>query len=274
MKTGFAQFRPVFGDVKANVERMAALLASEKADLMVFPEMATSGYTFATMSEARSLAEPFETSDSLARLSEAAKESNCAVVVGFPEHAGDRLYNSAALLRPDGTRELYRKIHVFGTENLFFSPGDIPFKIHEYMGVKLGIIICFDWYFPESIRTLALMGAQIICQPSNLVLQWCQRSMITRSIENRVFTITANRYGTETNGDFSFYFTGASQMTSPLGDIIVKAQDEGDFVGIADIDPTEAFNKKVAEYSDLFANRRPEFYSEITRLDNKGIIVL
>src|SRR3989339_515792 len=116
MKISFAQFRPVFGDVRANVNKMTELLSKTDTDLIVFPELATSGYTFATKDEARILAEPFGTSESLAILSEAAREKNCAIITGFPENAGDKLYNAVALLRPDGTRAIYRKIHVFGTE--------------------------------------------------------------------------------------------------------------------------------------------------------------
>ena len=124
-------------------------------------------------------------------------------------------------------------------------------------------MICFDWYFPESVRILALEGAQIICQPSNLVLQWCQRAMVIRGIENRVFTVTANRYGTEERGKYTFTFTGASQITTPAGEVLSPAPDSGDTVSVVEIDPSLALHKNVAERSNLFDGRRPEFYSTI-----------
>jgi predicted amidohydrolase len=268
MKAGFVQFSPLFGKKAENIKEIEGFVSSADADLLVLPELALSGYTFTSKKELRELAEPFETSESLKILHKLSKDMSCSLVVGFPELAGKNVYNSAALLRPDGTKELYRKIHLFGTETLFFTPGDKPFKVYDLNGVKIGIIICFDWYFPESIRTLALMGAQIICQPANLVLTWCQKAMVIRGIENRVFTITCNRYGAETRGNYSFTFTGESQMTSPKGDLLLKAPIKEDYIGITEINPADALNKKVTDYNDLFHDRRPKFYSEITKLSH------
>ncbi|MFO0767873.1 MAG: nitrilase-related carbon-nitrogen hydrolase [Nitrospiraceae bacterium] len=89
----------------------------------------------------------------------------------------------------------YRKTHLFFEETLFFDPGDSGFQVWDVGGAKVGVMICFDWFYPESARTLALMGADIIAHPSNLVLPHCPDSMVTRCLENRVFSITANRIG-------------------------------------------------------------------------------
>ena len=264
MKVGFVQFRPVFGDAAANVTAMKNLIATVEADLLVLPELATTGYTFTSQEELARIAEPFETSPSLDQLSELARQKNCGIVVGFGEKSGEHLFNSSALLRPDGSRELYRKIHLFGTENQFFQPGDIPFTVHDLNGVGIGMMICFDWFFPESARVLALKGADIICHPVNFVLPWGQRSMITRSLENHVFSITANRYGGETRGAYSFTFTGASQIVSPSGEILVAAPAEEDSALVVEIDPREARNKKINRFNDLFDSRRTDFYGRIT----------
>lgn len=269
MNIGYLQFRPAFGDTNANIDALIKLIPSSGADLLVLPELATSGYTFTSKEELASLAEPFKSSPSLARLQDIAAQRECALVVGFPELGDDgSVYNASALLRPDGTRELYRKIHLFGTERLFFTPGDRPFEVHDLSGVKIGMMICFDWYFPESARILALKGAQIICQPANLVLQWCQRAMVIRGVENRVFTVTANRYGTEERGKYAFTFTGASQITTPAGDQLSPAQDSGDMVSVVEIDPSLALHKNVTELSNLFDGRRPEFYHPICSSNN------
>ena len=265
MKIGCVQFCPVFGEVETNVTRLEELVSSADADLLVLPELATTGYTFASRNEAVLLAEPFETSRSLGRLHALARETSCALVVGFPERDNEgNIYNAAAFLKPDGTKALYRKIHLFGTEKLFFRPGNLPFEVHDWRGVKIGMIICFDWFFPESMRVLALKGGQILCQPANLVLPWCQRAMVIRSLENRVFTVTANRYGEENRGGFSFSFTGASQITSPAGEVLVQTPAQGDFVEVVDIDPSCALNKDVSPYNNIFQDRRPEFYGDIT----------
>jgi predicted amidohydrolase len=264
MRVGFVQFRPVFGDAAANLETMKRLVSSVRADLLVLPELATTGYTFTSPEELARIAEPFGSSPSLDALQALAKERDCALVVGFGESAGGRLYNSSALLTPEGDRKLYRKIHLFGAENLFFTPGDIPFAVHDWRGVKLGIMICFDWFFPESMRTLALKGAQIVCHPVNFVLPWGPKAMTVRSLENRVFSITANRYGTETRGDYSFSFIGQSQVVSPMGEVLASAPAEGDSAAVVEIDPAQALNKKLNKFNDLFECRRPEFYGEIT----------
>ena len=264
MKAGFVQFRPAFGAVGDNVAAMCGHIRNNPADLMVLPELATTGYTFSTREELAKIAEPFESSPSLDTLQAAAREMSCAVVAGFAEREGDTLFNSAALLRPDGSRELYRKIHLYGAENLFFTPGDIPFRVYEAGGAKIGIMICFDWFYPESARVLSVLGAEIICHPVNFVLPWGQHSMVTQSIQNHVYVVTANRYGTEKNGPYSFTFTGASQITGTDGTVLASAPKEGDKVKVVDLDPSKASDKRINKYNDLFKGRRIEFYQPLT----------
>ena len=153
MKAGYIQFKPEYGNITANVEAMKHFISTTDADLLILPELATTGYTFAAKEELENFAEPFDASPSLDSLQKLARERSCGLVVGFAELSGDGLFNSAALLRPDGSRELYRKNHLFGAEKLFFEPGNLPFQVFDFNGVKLGIIVCFDWYFPESIFT-------------------------------------------------------------------------------------------------------------------------
>jgi predicted amidohydrolase len=235
-----------------------------EADLVVLPELATSGYTFTSREEAYDLSEPFDHSPSLDRLQNLAVKKSCAVVAGFPEREGEKLFNSAALLLKDGSRHVYRKIHLFAAENEWFTPGDRPFPVHLVNGVAIGMMICFDWFFPETARVLALKGALVICQPANLVLSWCQTCMVARGIENRVFTITANRVGAETRGRFSNTFTGKSQITGPCGEILISAPETGEAVHFCTIDPSAAQDKQLNPWNDLFGSRRPEFYGELT----------
>jgi predicted amidohydrolase len=122
------------------------------------------------------------------------------------------------------------------------------------------MMICFDWIFPEVSRKLAIGGTQIIAHPANLVTPYCQPAMITRSIENRVFIITSNRYGKEISGSSSLIFTGRSQIISPMGTIIVRANQFRDKVVIVEIDPSLALDKNFSDKNDLFKDRRPQFY--------------
>ena len=140
MKVGYIQFKPAFGDTKSNVEIMKRFVSGLDADLLVLPELATTGYTFAAREELMPLAEPFESSPSLDVLQKIARDRSCCLVVGFAESSGKQLFNSAALLRPNGTRELYRKIHLFGAENLLFDRGDKPFEVFEFNGGLLSDI--------------------------------------------------------------------------------------------------------------------------------------
>ncbi|MDD3563059.1 MAG: beta-ureidopropionase, partial [Candidatus Cloacimonetes bacterium] len=105
-----------------------------------------------------------------------------------------------------------------------------------------------------------LRGAQIICHPSNLVLPWCQEAMKTRSLENRVFSITSNRTGTEINGEYKQYFTGKSQILSTKGDILIRMNDSEEGVYSVVIDPELANDKKVSEVNSVFSDRRPSMY--------------
>ena len=121
-------------------------------------------------------------------------------------------------------------------------------------------MICFDWQFPESARTLALKGAQIICHPSNLVLPWCQQAMKTRSLENRVFSITSNRVGIEYNNGETMEFTGNSQILGTKGEVLLQLDEKNEGIGTIIIDPNLALDKSVNPLNDVFKDRRREMY--------------
>ncbi len=259
MRVGAVQFAPTFGDVRGNLERCLALVSSADADLFVLPELALSGYVFESREEAESLAQDPD-AEEFAALASAGAERGAAIVVGFAERAGDSLYNSSVLLAPDGSRSVYRKIHLFNDEKRIFDPGDRPPAVVDVGGARLGMMICFDWIFPETARTLALLGADVLCHPANLVLPYCQRAMVTRCIENRVFAVTANRVGTEERAGQSWTFTGQSEIVAQNGEILAKAAPEGEAVIVADIAHEEARNRLVTPANHIIEDRRPELY--------------
>ena len=164
-----------------------------------------------------------------------------------------------ALISPDGLIGVYRKAHLFFEEKKFFQPGDTGFHIFEYKNVKLGMLICFDWIYPEAMRTLSIKGAQIILHPANLVTPYCPDAMITRALENRVFIILANRCGEEERNGKNNKFIGQSEVVSPQGKILVRVGQE-ECVKIVDIDPSLALNKKFNQYNDLLIDRREHLY--------------
>jgi predicted amidohydrolase len=258
---GLVQFRPVRYDVSANVAAVKRLLEGVRADLLVLPELANSGYMYAAPADLDPYAEAGDGSglflSALRRLTE---HTGGVIVTGFAERGQPGLYNSAAAVDASGVRQLYRKTHLFQDEQDPFLPGDTGFRIFTHHGVRIGMMVCFDWCFPESARTLALLGAQIIAHPANLVLPWCQSGMVTRCLENAVFAITTNRHGTEELNGKRLTFTGASQILDTKGRPLAQAHVEGDAVMVCEIDPTVADDKRIGTRNDLFGNRRPEMY--------------
>lgn len=259
MRAGVVQFHPRFGDIRGNMERLSAMIASEDADLFVLPELALSGYIFESRDEALSLAQE-PASAEFDGLADLAAQKGATVVAGFAESAEDGLFNSSLMLTPEGARHVYRKVQLFCDEKRIFDPGDRPPAVFEVGGVRLGMMICFDWIFPEIARTLMLAGADVLCHPANLVLPFCQDAMVTRCIENRVFAVTSNRIGTESRAGQEFTFTGRSQVVAPRGEILVRAEVEGEGVFVVEIDPALARDKAITAFNHVITDRRPELY--------------
>jgi len=121
-------------------------------------------------------------------------------------------------------------------------------------------MICFDWYFPESARTLGLRGAQLIAHPSNLVLPHCPNAMPIRCLENRVFAAKANRIGTEDRGGVRLTYIGQSQIMSPQGEILHRSPSDRAEIAVKEIDLSIANDKSINERNNLFKDRGAEFY--------------
>ncbi len=264
MRVAFLQTHPEYHRVEKNVSRLCSMIASTDADLIVAPELCTTGYLFADRAELAKYAEEIPHGETCERVREVARRDGTVVVFGMVEKSGDKLFNSAVLFSGD-SYHVYRKIHLFGPESGYFDPGDLKPTCFDYGSVKIGMMICFDYFFPELCRIIALQGAHVICHPSNLVTQYCQEIMKTRSLENRIFAITTNRIGSETLGNIDLEFTGRSQITAPDGKVMCGAGEKSEVVQIVDIDPAAADDKKVTPWNDLFENRRPEFYEDLLR---------
>jgi predicted amidohydrolase len=223
--------------------------------------MANTGYLYASAESLLPLAEeqsgegPF-----ISALVGLAQKTRGVIVSGYTEKSNGLLYNAAVAVSSEGVLNNYRKTHLFDTEKDLFKPGNTGFSVFDWAGVKIGVMICFDWVFPEAARTLALKGAQILAHPANLVLPYCQDAMRTRAIENRVFTVTANRIGSEKLGKSHLHFTGQSQMTDTRGKILFRGPENKATLHIAEIDPEEALDKAITGQNDLLADRRTDYY--------------
>ena len=261
IKVGFIQFRVEFGNKGKNFQKIDRLIGNNQVDLLVLPELFNTGYLFSQKEELAQVSETIPEGETTQFLISLAKKTNSTIIAGLAEKANEKFYNSAVVINGEGLLGVYRKIHLFDREKLFFEKGDLPFHVWDIGMAKIGVMICFDWIFPEAARSLALKGAEIICHPSNLVLPYCQNAMVTRCLENLVFAITANRIGKETKGNFSLTFTGKSQITAFNGDVLYRASEDREEVVLLDIDPALARNKKITDQNDIFDDLRPEMYS-------------
>lgn len=259
MKIGYVQTSPAFGDKQKNVEEVRRLTRGVKADLLVLPELFGSGYAFTSREEAETLAEIAD-GPTAAVLKELSQQTGAVVVAGYIEKDRGRLYNAALVVSGNNVIDSYRKIHLFNKEKLWFDAGDKPLRVYNINDVKTGVMICFDWMFPEVCRTLALQGMQVLAHPSNLVLPWCQRAMVTRCLENRIFAVTANRVGEENRGGDHFVFTGVSQITAADGSVLSSAPVSEACMAVVEVDVNQAVDKDINAYNNVIADRRTEFY--------------
>lgn len=260
MRVGFVQIDCRFGEIENNAFQAAHWISQQRADLWVLPELFNTGYQFVSKREVAALAEPVPNGPTTERLIRMAKESKAHIVAGLAERSGKTFYNSAVLVGPKGLIARYRKIHLFYEETRWFTPGNLPFQVHPVGKARVGMMICFDWFFPESARSLALLGADIIAHPSNLVLPYCPDAMPTRCLENRLFAVTANRVGSESRGKETLTYIGMSEVVDPKGKILYRASDKNEEAYVVEIDPKLARNKSLNRYNDLLKDRRNRFY--------------
>jgi len=260
MRVGIVQFCPVFGAVARNIAKAVSLVRGQEADLWVLPELFATGYQFREADEAAFFAEELS-GPTITTMTDKAAEFGCHFCGGFVEKQGEAVYNSAFLVGPKGLEGVYRKIHLFDREKNLFSAGTDGFSTWVIDGTCVGVMVCFDWLFPESARTLALKGAQLVLHPSNLVLPHCPEAMKTRALENRVFTVTANRTGFEgrIEGEELTYI-GQSVVYSPSGRLLLKAGDCEELAEVVEIDENEALDKRVTSRNDIVEDRRPPLY--------------
>lgn len=257
IKLAIIQFSPTLGDLQSTIQTLTPLLNKAKdADLIVLPELANTGYNFDSKEHAFSLSESISNSFYLNFLQKICEMYNCKIATGFSEKEGAKLYNSAILLDKNGTIGIYRKLHLFMNEKSIFEPGNLGLPVFEVDGIKIGMLVCFDWMFPETWRKLALNDVDLIVHPSNLVLPYAQSVIPSYALVNRIFIAMANRIGTEK--DLSF--TGQSIIVDPTGKILSRAGSTEEVL-LVNIDVTQARNKMITPLNDAFTDRRTDVYN-------------
>jgi len=262
MNIGFIQFAPAFCNVEKTIRNIDKLIVQcKEADLVVLSELCNSGYNFSSREIAWKGSEDITNSLFIRFLESKCKEYGFYIVSGFNERYENLLFNSAILIGPGGYIGKYRKLHLFMNEKDYFQPGNVGLPIFDIGLCKIGLLVCFDWIFPEVWRILALKGADIICHPSNLVLPgFAQKAIPIHALLNHVYIVTSNRIGNER--DLSF--TGLSTIANPKGEILVQASQIAEEARIKKIDLNLARDKMITTRNNILADRRPEEYSLLT----------
>ncbi|AAL81141.1 acyltransferase [Pyrococcus furiosus DSM 3638] len=259
VKVAYVQMEPKILELDKNLSKAEKLVkeaAKREAKLIVLPELFDTGYNFESRDEVFEIAQRIPEGETTTFLMDLAGDLEVYIVAGTAEKYNDRLYNSAVLVGPTGYLGKYRKIHLFYREKVFFDPGDLGFNVFDLGFIRVGIMICFDWFFPESARTLALKGADIIAHPANLVMPYAPRAMPIRALENRVYIITADRVGEERG----LRFIGKSLIASPKAEVLAMGSETEEEVGVAEVDISLVRNKRINDLNDIFKDRRPEYY--------------
>ncbi len=261
------------GDTTGNRTTAAAAIeaaAADGAQIVLLPELASSGYMFADRAELASLAEPRD-GPAITEWANLAEAFGLTIVAGFPEAAGDRIYNSAAVVDRTGLRGVYRKTHLWDSENAVFDRADdLPLLIETEHG-RIGVLLCYDVEFPEWVRAVALAGADLLCAPVNWPLlprpdgerpTEMVRAMAGAGM-NRMPVAVCDRAGVERDQDW----IGGSLITDADGYPLVVAQYGKPGNITADVDLAQARIKKFNQYNDVHGDRRTDLYRRTPLLD-------
>lgn len=267
MRIALLQTSPQRGEKEKNLAEIIEQVESLDADIVVLPELCTTGYFFLDRDELVPMAEEAGSGHLYTCLREVADRKSFAVIAGYTEidPVRGRLYNSSVAILPGGGFHNYRKSHLFYRESEIFSYGDTGFGTFDYLGVRCGMMICYDWRFPEAARSLALQGAELILHPSNLVSSrsvW-RPAMITRALENGVAIVTANRVGSETVGTETLTFTGGSMILGTRGEVLAEAGGEPTALTV-DLTPESNRSRGINPHNNIWEDRRPELYGKLT----------
>jgi N-carbamoylputrescine amidase len=262
------QMHPHIGEKERNVNRSLELIdeASTKgAKLVVLPELCNSGYVFNSKEEAIALSELVPAGETAQKWIAKAQEKQLFIVAGINERDGDDLFNTSLFVGPSGYVGKYRKIHLWDREKLFFKPGNLGLSTFDVEFGKVGMMICYDGWHPETIRIHAVRNVDIVCNPTcwvvvpgvisekNPLSPWIHASQANM---NNLFVICADRIGEERGTTF----LGHSCVASPSGFAAGPASFDKEEVLVADIDVEVARSKNWTDLANPISDRRTDLY--------------
>jgi N-carbamoylputrescine amidase len=269
----------------AAAERLVREAAREGAQLVLLPELFSSPYFPKDESPAHfALAEEADASEAVTRMRALAAELSVVLPVSFFERANNVFFNSLAMIDADGAMlGIYRKSHIPDgpgyQEKFYFSPGDTGFRVFSTRVGKLGAAICWDQWFPECARVLALQGAEILLYPTAIGSEpppalpidssghW-QRVMQGHAAANLMPVVAANRTGKEQGQSCAIDFYGSSFITDHTGALVAQAPRDREAVITASFDLDEIAERRASW--GVFRDRRPDLYGALTTLDGEA----
>jgi predicted amidohydrolase len=264
------QMQPRIGEKTENVARGVELIEqahARGARVVVLPELCNSGYVFPSRKEAFALAEPLDGGDTIRTWSGLARRLGLTIVAGFAERHADALYNSAAVIGPDGVLGGYRKLHLWGDEQLFFEPGDLGMPVFNTPFGRMACAICYDIWFPEVFRMASLGGADMLCVPTNWVPMPAQRAdlpvmanllAMSGAHSNGMVVAAADRVGVERGQAF----LGNSLIVDSQGwPVAGPASADGEEILFADVNLSDARrNRQLNGFNHVLRDRRSDMY--------------
>ena len=260
-------------EVLDKAEKLVRKAAAEGANIILLQELFETPYFCQKQKfEYFDLAKPLSENAAVKRFTEVAKELQVVLPISFYEKAGNTAFNTIAIIDADGTiLGTYRKTHIPDglpyAEKFYFTPGDTGFKVWKTKYADIGVGICWDQWFPEAARSMALLGAELLFYPTAIGSEptlnvdskshW-QHAMQGHAAANIMPVIASNRIGTETDDDSSMTFYGSSFIADQTGTIVEEADRETESVLVHEFD-LDAIAQMRREWG-VFRDRRPEMY--------------
>lgn len=266
-------------DLEATLKKAEDMVRDAKkqgANIVLFQELFETPYFCQTESyEYLNIATSVEDNRAVNHFKEIAKELEIVIPISFFERAGNTTFNSLVVIDADGSvMDTYRKTHIPDghcyEEKFYFTPGDTGFKVWDTAYGRIGVGICWDQWFPESARIMALMGAEILFYPTAIGSEpilpidsqphW-QRCMQGHAAANIIPLVASNRVGTEVQDESSMTFYGSSFIAGPTGEIVKQMDRDKEGVIVVEFDLDEIREKR--QSWGIYRDRRPEMYKSI-----------
>jgi len=227
MKISLLQMDVCYKNKKQNINKLRRMLesATEIGEMVLLPELFSTGYVFSDPSEIHALAEVIVGGYTLSELQALASEFDTLLVAGIAEKMGDGYFNSVVVVSSSGLRTSYRKISQTNMDKQYFSRGH-DLAIFSLAGITFGVVICFDIWFPEIVREYAKRGVDVLLHPANFGGSQSHVIARARAIENNLWVATCNRIGNEKIVGMDANYCGGSRVIDGLGNIISSVEQQ------------------------------------------------